>query len=135
MATQFDVYTRDHNTDGVFNDQSQAITFASGTLSLDPSLGSMINVSLTANVAAWTIVTANMQPGQRFTVGFSQDATGSRTLAGLTNSNVRWPNTTYGGTTAGSAPTLTTTASKCDSFDFRWDGTRITCTAQIFNQT
>lgn len=131
----FDTYVKDHNTTAVLNDASQAITFASGTLTLDPSLGSQINVTLTANVAAWTIVTANAVPGQWITICFIQDATGSRTLAGLTNSNVRWANTAYNGTTAGSAPTLTTTAAKRDSFMFRYDGTNFVAVGTpIFNQ-
>jgi hypothetical protein len=132
---QFDVYPRDHNTDAVFNDVSQTIAQSTATLSIDPANGSMVIVNLTANVTAWTLVSANIAPGQYVTISFVQDATGSRTLAGLTNTNIRWMNTTYGGTTAGSAPTLTTTASKADTFHFRWDGTRFTCLGLVFNQT
>jgi hypothetical protein len=56
--------------------------------------------------------------GQRFEMEIIQDGTGSRTLTW--NSLYSWP--------AGTAPTLTTTASKADLFTFMYSGTAILAT-------
>lgn len=128
-STQFDAVMVGHNSTGLNRDQTQTPTFAA-TLALDASLGTMIVVSLTGNVTSWSI--ANAQPGELITVVFVQDATGSRTLASAA-SNIKFLNTTYLGSTAGTAPTLTTTASKRDSFTFRYDGTNYVEQSRVMN--
>lgn len=56
-----------------------------------------------------TIATSNVTAGQKFTVSILQDGSGSRTVTWFTT--IRWA--------GGSAPTLTTTASKRDMFSFK----------------
>ena len=60
-----------------------------------------------------TIAVSNETAGQCFVVEITQDGTGSRTVTWF--STIKWA--------GGSAPTLTTTASKTDSFGFRVTGT------------
>ncbi len=77
---------------------------ASGTATLDLSLGSVHEITMPAGNI--TIAVSNV-PSQRmfFQVDITQDNVGSRTVTWFTT--IRW---------AGGAPTLTTTANKRDSF-------------------
>jgi len=59
-----------------------------------------------------TIAISNETDGQYFAIDITQDGTGSRTVTWM--STVKWA--------GGSAPTLTTTASKRDSFGFKCTG-------------
>lgn len=72
------------------------------TITLDASLGNRFKVTLGGNR---TLSLSNIADGQKIEVIVRQDGTGSRTLAysGIT---IKWQ--------GGSAPTLTTTASKAD---------------------
>lgn len=62
-------------------------------------------VTLTGNP---TLAVSNVSAGQIFSINLTQDATGSRTVTWF--SGISWA--------GGSAPTLTTTASKADRFIF-----------------
>ena len=79
---------------------------AAGTATLDLSLGSRFQITMPAGNI--TIALSNATTSQMFTVEITQDATGSRTVTWFTT--IRW--------TGGSAPTLTTTANKRDTFGF-----------------
>ena len=60
-----------------------------------------------------TITVSNATAGEKFLVSITQDAVGSRTVTWF--STISW--------VGGSAPTLTTTASKTDVFGFIATGT------------
>lgn len=79
---------------------------AAGTATLDLSLGNVHNITMPAGNI--TIALSNEKVGQKFIVNITQDGTGSRTVTWFTT--IRW----FGG----SAPTLTTTASKRDALGF-----------------
>ena len=80
---------------------------------IDLANGSVQNLTLTGN-CVFTFPTATA--GRSFLLVLRQDATGSRTATWPTSTNpVRWP--------GGTAPTLTTTASRVDLFAFTADGT------------
>lgn len=55
-----------------------------------------------------TLALSNVSVGQIFTIRLTQDATGSRTVTWFTT--IKWA--------GGSAPTLTTTVNKADTFIF-----------------
>ena len=84
---------------------------AAATATLDLSLGNVHSITMPAGNI--TIAISNETAGQFFAVEITQDATGSRTVTWFTT--IRWAD--------GSAPTLTTTASKRDAFAFRVTGT------------
>ncbi|MGA5426615.1 hypothetical protein ACPCVL_07425 [Streptomyces koyangensis] len=67
-------------------------------------------LTLTGNVTSFPFSNPQSQR-QEVEVHFLQDATGSRTLAGV-SSLIKWA--------GGTAPTLTTTASRRDIFRFRY---------------
>lgn len=98
---------------------AQTPTFGT-TMNIDPSLGEVINVTLTASLGSWTI-SNGVTPGQIIVLNFIQDGTGSRTI-GTPPAVIKWLPSTYRGTDH-SAPTLSTAASKRDSFILAWDGT------------
>lgn len=79
---------------------------AGGTATLD--LTSTTRHLVTMPAGNITIAVSNATVGQIFTVEITQDSGGSRTVTWFTT--IRWA--------GGSAPTLTTTASKRDSFGF-----------------
>jgi len=86
---------------------AQAYTPAgAATATLDLSKGN--DHSITMPAGNITIALSNGTVGQKFIVEITQDAVGSRTVTWF--STVRWA--------GGSAPTLTTTASKRDTFGF-----------------
>lgn len=81
-----------------------------GAVTTDFSLGNFQTYVLTGNV---TFTFSNPIFGAPYRIAVAQDATGSRT--------VTWPGNVKWGTVG--APTLTTTATKTDIFDFQYDGT------------
>ena len=84
---------------------------AAGTATVDVSLGNINAITMPeGNI---TIAISNETVGQCFIIELTQDAVGSRTVTWF--STVRWAE--------GSAPTLTTTASKKDVLGFRTTGT------------
>lgn len=85
-----------------------ALAAQSGSITIDGSTGAVFYLSLTGNVTAFTF--SNLVAGKRYEVHFIQDATGSRTLAGVVSGVVKL---------VGGALTLTTTASKRDVLQFR----------------
>lgn len=85
----------------------QSYTPAGGaTATLDLSLGNKHNITMPAGNI--TIALSNAQVGQCFLIRILQDGVGSRTVTWFTT--IKWA--------GGSAPTLTTTASKADTFGF-----------------
>lgn len=86
---------------------------ATGTLGCDFSKALIHEVTLVGNITSLSFLNPPTRQGI-YTVEFVQDATGSRTLAGA-SSNIKWA--------GGSAPTLTTTATRRDIFQFRFNGT------------
>jgi hypothetical protein len=84
---------------------------AGGTATIDLSQGNEFRVTMPAGNA--TIAVSNANNGQRFIVSITQDSGGSRTVTWFTT--IRWAN--------GTAPTLTTTANKRDTFGFICTGT------------
>ena len=90
-----------------------AAASVSGAVVVNPSSTKRQALTLTGNVTGLTFGAGSV-PGQEFELVVIQDATGSRTWAGV-GSNVKF---------AGAAtPTLTTTAARQDIFRFVWDGT------------
>lgn len=75
---------------------------ASGTATLDCALGDVHRITMPAGNI--TIALSNITNGQSIQIAITQDGTGSRTVTWFTT--IRWA--------GGSAPTLTTTASKRD---------------------
>jgi hypothetical protein len=85
----------------------QAYTPAdAGTATLDLALGNDHRITMPAGNI--TIALSHATVGQKFLVSITQDGTGSRTVTWFTT--IKWA--------GGSAPTLTTTASKRDTFGF-----------------
>ena len=82
---------------------------SSTAITLDLANGTVQIITLTGNA---TITMPTATSGKSFILLLKQDATGSRTV---TWSTVKWP--------AGTAPTITSTASKQDIFSFFADGT------------
>jgi len=75
------------------------------TVTFDLADGNVQQVTLGGNR---TLALSNVAVGQRFVIRLIQDGTGSRTVTWFTT--IKW--------VGGSAPTLTTTASKIDVFGF-----------------
>lgn len=84
---------------------------AGGTATLDLSTGNYQAVTMPAGNVTLTI--SNETAGQCFAIEITQDGVGSRTVTWF--STIRWAE--------GSAPTLTTTANKKDTFTFVVTGT------------
>jgi hypothetical protein len=94
----------------VTNYTETVYTANSGTaITLDLANGTFQNITLTGNA---TITMPSAVAGKSFLLLLSQDATGGRTV---TWSTVVWP--------SGTAPTITSTASKRDIFSFFSNGT------------
>jgi hypothetical protein len=94
-------------TNGYTEEVNTANTSTAYTISL--AAGSFQVLTLTGNA---TITMPTATAGKSFILLLKQDGTGSRTI---TWSTVKWP--------AGTAPTITSTASKQDIFSFFADGT------------
>lgn len=83
---------------------------AAGTSTLDVSQAATHHITMPAGNI--TIAISNETVGQYFIIEILQDGTGSRTVTWFTT--IKWA--------GGAAPTLTTTASKRDTFGFRVTG-------------
>lgn len=79
---------------------------AAGTATCDLSLGNVFFITMPAGNI--TIALSNATTGQAFVIRILQDGGGSRTVTWFTT--IKWA--------GGTAPTLTTTASKADTFGF-----------------
>lgn len=79
------------------------------TIAVDASLGSVFTVTLGGNRTLGNPTNPNNE--QRITIQFTQDATGSRTLAFGTK---------FAGTTTNPLPTISTAANKIDWIGFRY---------------
>jgi len=84
---------------------------AGGTVTLDLSLSNQHDIQMPAGNI--TIVLSNDTNNQIFMVSITQDSVGGRTVTWF--STIRWA--------GGTAPTLTSTASKRDVFGFKRTGT------------
>lgn len=91
---------------GVYQPFQSYTPSAAATATLDLALGNHHRITMPAGNI--TIALSHDTVGQKFIVDITQDATGSRTVTWF--STIRWA--------GGSAPTLTTTASKRDSLGF-----------------
>lgn len=83
---------------------------AGGTATLDLSKGNIHHITMPAGNI--TIALANQNTGQCFVIRILQDSGGSRTVTWFTT--IKWPGAVV--------PTLTTTASKADTFGFEITG-------------
>jgi len=83
---------------------------AAATTTLDCALSNVFRVTMGANVSTLTL--NNPRDGQTIIISFTQDATGSRTLAWP--ATFRWPNNT--------AATLSTAANRTDLLQATWNG-------------
>lgn len=119
MAVAFDNIVKSHNTTGNSTDETQSIASSAAALAIDLTQGRNVLITLGASVTSWTMTGG--QAGQFYTLTFIQDATGSRTLASAQATVIYLP-TVYVATGTRTAPTLTTTAAKRDSFLFYFDG-------------
>lgn len=82
-----------------------------GVVTINLSLGTVFNLSLTQPVSSFVIVNANPAKMNVFTLVSTQDSIGSRTIAfTFANKTVKW--------SGGTAPTPTATALKADVFSF-----------------
>lgn len=99
-------------TKPTINGSVQAVTSDSdgATITFDLTSSNVHTVTLGGNR---TLAISNETAGQFFVIKLTQDGTGSRTVTWF--STIKWA--------GGSAPTLTTTASKADSFGFMCTGT------------
>lgn len=96
-----------HSETGVIATTAEAYSpSAAGTATLDLSLSNQHYITMPAGNI--TIALSNASVNQIFLVTITQDSGGSRTVTWF--STIRWA--------GGSAPTLTTTASKRDVFGF-----------------
>lgn len=91
---------------GTYNTIQTYTPSAAGTATLDLSKGNIHHITMPAGNI--TIAISNGTAGQCFIVRILQDGTGSRTVTWFTT--IKWA--------GGSAPTLTTTASKADTLGF-----------------
>ena len=95
---------------GTYNTIQTYSPSASGTATLDLSKGNIHHITMPAGNI--TIALSNGTAGQCFIVRILQDGSGSRTVTWFTT--IKWA--------GGSAPTLTTTASKADTLGFEITG-------------
>lgn len=98
------------NNAGTYNSIQTYTPTAAGTATLDLSKGNIHHITMPAGNI--TIALSNGTAGQCFIIRILQDGTGSRTVTWFTT--IRWA--------GGSAPTLTTTASKADTLGFEITG-------------
>jgi hypothetical protein len=91
---------------GTYNTIQTYTPSAAGTATLDLSKGNIHHITMPAGNI--TIALSNGTAGQCFIIRILQDGTGSRTVTWF--STIKWA--------GGSAPTLTTTASKADTLGF-----------------
>jgi hypothetical protein len=83
-----------------------------GGVTVDPSAGPLVRVTLTSDIAL--AANAGAEDGAPFQLEFKQDATGGRTVDLTTYfTNAAWA--------GGAPPTVTATANKLTIIVFRWD--------------
>lgn len=82
----------------------------SGAVTVDLSITPLQVLTLAGNVTSFAFANPTTHR-QNIEIHFLQDGTGSRTLGGA-NASIKWA--------GGTAPTLTTTASRRDIFRFRY---------------
>ena len=113
LANSID-FTTGHNSDGTHKSLLTAVTSytpaGAATASLDLTDGNIHKITMPAGNI--TIACTGEVTGQCFIIELTQDGTGSRTVTWF--DTIKWAD--------GSAPTLTTTASKKDTFGFRVTG-------------
>lgn len=95
-----------HGTFGSYGDITAYSPAGAGTATLTLNTSNIHTITMPAGNI--TIALSNEGVGQCFVINILQDATGSRTVTWFTT--IKWA--------GGSAPTLTTTASKIDTFGF-----------------
>lgn len=83
---------------------------AAATTAIDCALSNVFRVTMGVNVT--TLSLTNPRDGQAVVISFTQDATGSRTIAWP--ASFRWPNNT--------AATLSTAANRTDNLQAIWNG-------------
>jgi len=93
-----------------FTDTTNAIGSSGSSQTINWTSGAIVTTTLTANCS---ITFSGAIAGQTLTMFLTQDGTGSRTVTW--SSSPKWP--------GGTAPTLTTTASKTDIITMYYDGT------------
>lgn len=107
----------------------------SATPTFNAALGDYFTMTATANVTSQTVT--NATPGQMITIQILQDATGGRTVAGLTNAKYGWGPATGGTATniAGSTPPGSATGAVANYYQvscFFYNGTNFIETARAF---
>jgi hypothetical protein len=90
----------------------------SGSQTFDLTLGNVQQLTLTGNIT--TLAFSNLQDNTFYTIVLKQDATGSRTMSGV-SSNFKFP--------GGTVPTITSTANAVDVWDCIARGTVLYCRA------
>jgi hypothetical protein len=100
-----------HNKSGTYQDIQTYTPAAAATATLDLSLANIHHITMPAGNI--TIALSNGVAGQCFIIRILQDGVGGRTVTWFTT--IKWA--------GGSAPTLTTTASKADTLGFEITGT------------
>jgi hypothetical protein len=93
-------------------------TTAAATTTIDLSTGNIFQINLAASITTLTL--NNATPGKYY-FQFTQDATGSRTVAWP--ASFKWP--------GGTAPTLTTTANKTDYIECLYNGTNFLASSYL----
>lgn len=108
------IYLKMKNSAGseivVSTGSTQSVTASGAATTIDFSSGDIVTLTLNAST---TLTLTNPITGLFYFIKAVQDATGSRTIT--------WPGTVKW--SGGTAPTLTTTASKTDIITLWWDGT------------
>lgn len=100
-----DVFTTEHNADGIHKVIDWNTATDGATVTFDLSVYKKHRVTLGGNR---TLALSNVSNGDTFIIALEQDATGGRTVTWF--SGIRWSN--------GVAPTLATGANKADVFGF-----------------
>lgn len=95
-----------HRTTGVYGDLTAYSPASAGTATLTLNTSNVHRITMPAGNI--TIAISNAGVGQAFILDIIQDSTGSRTVTWFTT--IKWA--------GGSAPVLTTTANKIDTFGF-----------------
>ncbi len=107
----------------IVNGAATTLTSAQGStgggVTINAALSNVQTITLTSNMTGLTL--SNMQDGQTINIQITQDATGSRTMTGLTNANgYRWP--------GGVAGVLSTAANAVDLLCITKIGSVALCT-------
>lgn len=116
------VYLKMQNSSGteivVSTGVAQSVTASGAATTIDFASGDVVTLTLNAST---TLTLNNPISGLYYLLKCVQDATGSRTITWP--ASVKW--------SGGTAPTLTTTASKTDLITFWWDGTNYFGTSSL----